>query len=319
MDGLSKVSSRLEGARVRLPVILTVAAILMWGCGTPRQAPSVQSTVHTTNGVTQTTPPGADLPRPDHIVIVVEENHSRSEIIGNPDAPYINALRNEGAYFSNSHAIEHPSQPNYLDLFSGSNQGVTSDACPRRLSAPNLASELRDAHLTFAGYAEDLPSVGYTGCNNGHVFSLGATYVRKHCPWVTFTNVPPSANLPFSQFPTDFTRLPTVSFVIPNLNHDMHNGTVKSADIWLKNNIQPYVDWAKTHNSLLILTWDEDDQSEQNTIPTIFVGPMVKPGTYSGYINHFNVLRTVEDMYGLPHLGESAHVSPIPDVWQKNA
>ncbi|MCL6442863.1 MAG: hypothetical protein K6T83_05295, partial [Alicyclobacillus sp.] len=133
-------------------------------------------------------PPGMMSPlgvrAPAHIVIVVEENHAYGEIVGNPKAPYINRLMREGATFTNYHGVEHPSQPNYLDLFSGSNQGVTSDSCPHTFTAPNLASELRAAGGTFAGYAEDLPSLGFTGCSNGRLGTAwGATYARKHSPW----------------------------------------------------------------------------------------------------------------------------------------
>lgn len=255
--------------------------------------------------------------KPNHVVFVIEENHSRSEIIGNSNAPYINRLAHEGTHFSHSYAVEHPSQPNYLDLFSGTNHGVTSDSCPHTFSAPNLASELIAKHLSFGGYSEDLPSIGYTGCNNAPWWRpWGATYARKHSPWVNFTNVPASDNMPFQRFPTDFTKLPTVSFVIPNLKHDMHSGSVKAADTWLHKNIGPYVKWAKTHNSLLILTWDENDNTKGNHITTIFAGPMIRQGTYSKSINHFNVLRTVEDLYGLPYVGRSADVSPITGIWK---
>ncbi|HEV2376094.1 MAG TPA: alkaline phosphatase family protein, partial [Streptosporangiaceae bacterium] len=71
------------------------------------------------------------VPRFDHLVVVVMENKNYSDIIGRPDeAPYINSLATGGALFSNSFAVTHPSQPNYLALFSGSTQGVTSDDCP---------------------------------------------------------------------------------------------------------------------------------------------------------------------------------------------
>nr|WP_264176014.1 alkaline phosphatase family protein [Effusibacillus dendaii] len=124
--------------------------------------------------------------------------------------------------------MEHPSQPNYLDLFSGSNQGVTDDSCPHPFSAPNLAAELIQAKLTFGGYSEDLPTVGFTGCSSPN--TRHPTYARKHNPWVNFTNVPTDVNMPFTNFPKDFSHLPTVSFVIPNLDHDMHDGTIKQAD-----------------------------------------------------------------------------------------
>src|SRR5262245_35081159 len=73
--------------------------------------------------------PAGGVPRPDHVVIVVEENHSYPKIIGEEDAPYLNSLARTGALFTASYAIEHPSQPNYLDLFSGSNQRVDDDSC----------------------------------------------------------------------------------------------------------------------------------------------------------------------------------------------
>lgn len=253
--------------------------------------------------------PGANgVPRPDHVVIVIEENHSYSEIIGSSAAPYINSLAAQGALFTQSHATTHPSQPNYLHLFSGSNQGVTDDSCPHSFSTANLGQYLLDASLTFAGYSEDLPSVGSPVCTSG-------AYARKHAPWVNFTNIPTTTNLPFSYFPSDYTTLPIVSFVIPNLNNDMHDGTIQQGDTWLQQHLSGYVQWAMTHNSVLIMTFDEDDSSQGNRIATIFVGQMVVPGQYSESINHFNLLRTLEDMYNLPYAGVSGNYQPITDVW----
>ena len=247
---------------------------------------------------------------PDHIVIVMEENHSFSNIIGSSQAPFINSLAQQGALFTQSFAIEHPSEPNYLDLFSGTNQGVTDDSCPHTFSVENLATELKAANLTFTGFSENLPSAGSTVCTSG-------TYARKHAPWVNFTNIPTTSNLPFSSFPTDFTTLPTISMVIPNLNDDMHDGTIAQGDTWLQQHMGAYIQFAQTHNSLLIVTWDEDDNSSSNQIPTIFVGQMVKQGQFSETINHFSVLRTLEDLYGLTHVGGAANATPISDVWQQ--
>ena len=248
------------------------------------------------------------VPRPDHVVIVIEENHSYNEIVGSPAAPYINSLAAQGALFTHSSATTHPSQPNYLDLFSGSNQGVTDDSCPHSFTTANLGRYLLNASLTFAGYSEDLPSVGSTVCTSG-------AYARKHAPWVNFTNIPTTTNLPFSYFPSDYTTLPIVSFVIPNLNNDMHDGTIQQGDGWLQQHLNGYVQWAMTHNSLFIMTFDEDDSSQGNRIATIFVGQMVVPGQYSESINHFNLLRTLEDMYNLPYAGVSGNYQPITDVW----
>lgn len=246
---------------------------------------------------------------PDHVVIVIEENHSFSSIIGSSSAPFINSLAQQGALFTQSFAIEHPSEPNYLDLFSGSNQGVTDDSCPHTFSTENLGSELAAAGHTFTGFSEGLPSPGSTVCTSGE-------YARKHVPWVNFTNVPASANQPFTSFPTDFTTLPTVSIVVPDLLDDMHDGTIAMGDAWLQNNMNAYIQFAQAHNSLLIITWDEDDGSMTNQIPTIFLGPMVKQGQFAETINHFTVLRTIEDLYGLTHAGAAANATPITDIWQ---
>ncbi len=249
------------------------------------------------------------LPVPAHVIIVLEENHAYSQIIGSPEAPYINSLAGEGASFTKSFAITHPSQPNYLALFSGSAQGVTSDSCPHTFSTQNLGSELIAAGKTFTGFSEGLPSTGSEVCTSGE-------YARKHAPWTDFSNVPSKDNEPFTSFPTNFSDLPTVSWVIPDLLDDMHDGTIQQADSWLQTHLSPYVAWAKANNSLLIVTWDEDDDTTLNQIPTIFVGPMVKPGEYSEKINHYNVLRTLEAIYGLPFAGKSASVTTITDVWQ---
>jgi hypothetical protein len=243
---------------------------------------------------------------PDHVVIVIEENHASGEILGNTvDAPYFNQLAAAGKLYASSFAIEHPSQPNYLDLFSGGNQGVTDDSCPHTFSGANLGSELIAKGLTFAGYSEDLPGQGATDCD----FS---GYHRKHAPWVNFTNVPASANKPMTAFPSDFSQLPTVSFVIPNLANDMHDGTVAQADTWLHDHLAAYADWAKTHNSLLIVTFDEDDHSAGNHIFTIVVGADIPVRHAPEYVTHFNWLRTLLAIYKLPMIGPDAQ--PI-DLW----
>jgi hypothetical protein len=248
------------------------------------------------------------LPLPAHVVIVLEENHAYSQIIGTSQAPYINSLARQGASFVQSYAVTHPSQPNYLALFSGSTQEVSGDSCPHTFSVPNLASELIAAGKTFSGFSEGLPSIG-SPCKAGK-------YARKHCPWTNFSNVPPSDSLPFTSFPTNFADLPTISWVIPNLDYDMHDGTVQQADTWLKTNLANYVEWAQKNNSLLIITWDEDNDTDVNQIPTIFIGPMVKPGNYSEKITHYSVLRTLEAIYGLPYAGKSASAETVTDVWQ---
>src|SRR3954469_1569758 len=118
----------------------------------------------------------AGLPRPDHVVIVVEENHSYGQVLGpvlqpipvipnlRSTDPYIWSLARHGASFTHARAETHPSQPNYLALFSGSTQGVTSDGSPAApFTAANLGGELIAAGLSFAGYSESMPAAGFTG------------------------------------------------------------------------------------------------------------------------------------------------------------
>jgi PKD repeat protein len=250
----------------------------------------------------------ATVPRPDHVVIVVEENHSATNIMGNPDAPFINTLAQQNANFTQSYALTHPSQPNYIALFSGGYQGVTDDTCPHTFSGANFGSQLRGAGFGFTGYSEGLPAAGSTACNSGK-------YARKHSPWANFSNLPGTTNQPLSAFPTDFNDLPEVSYVIPNLDNDMHDGTVAMGDQWLQTHLSDYISWAKTHNSLFVLTFDEDDRGDNNRIPTVMAGQRVVQGSYTKRIDHYSMLRTLQDAYGLAPLGGSASAAPILDVW----
>lgn len=255
---------------------------------------------------------GGKLPgAPAHIVIVVDENKEFDEVAGNTRAaPYINQLIARGALFTRSYGVAHPSQPNYLALFAGVTD-TNGDGCPPRNidpNAPNLATELRAAHRTFAGYSEDLPQAGSRVCWSGE-------YARKHVPWASFDNVLPSENLPLSALPADYGKLPTVSFIIPNLLNDMHSASIARGDAWLRTHVGPIVDWAMTHDTLVILTFDESDEPIGNGIPTVFAGPMVRPGRYDERITHYSVLRTIEDFYGLPAAGRSAGAAPVTGVW----
>lgn len=247
------------------------------------------------------------VPRFDHIVLAMFENKANSQITAS-SAPYFTSLAAQGARFSQSFAVTHPSQPNYLALFSGSAQGVTSDACPKSFSGTNLGAQLIGAGLTFTGYSESMPSNGYTGCTSGE-------YARKHNSWVDFTNVPAADNLTYASFPGTFTSLPTVAFVTPNLCDDMHDCSIATGDSWLSSHLDAYAQWAKTHNSLLIVTFDEDDSSHSNQIFTAFVGAHVTVGVYSEHITHYTVLRTIEASYGLAGINNAASLSPILDAF----
>lgn len=249
------------------------------------------------------------VPRFAHVVVVVEENHASRQVIGSRSAPYMNYLARTGTLLTRSYAITHPSYPNYLALFSGSTHGITDDSCPHYYRTNNLAAQLRAKGLSFAGFAQSLPYAGYRGCTYG-------SYARRHAPWVDFTNVPRRLNKPMRAFPRDYATLPRVSFVIPNVDYDMHDGTVRQADDYLRRTLGGYVSWARKHNSLLLLTWDEDDKSAGNHIAGVLVGAHVKAGArYASRVDHYRMLRTIEAAYGLPALGHARQRTPITGIW----
>ena len=268
----------------------------------------------------------------DHIILVMEENHGYDEVVGSPNAPYISELAQQGALFTNSHGVTHPSQPNYLAIYSGNVQGVIGDESLEArtpYTTSNLGASLIKHGLTFKGYAQTMPSVGYLPSYfKKSELTNASLYARKHVPWVNWlgdkeNNISPSLSLPMEQFPKDFTKLPTVAFVIPDMDYDMHNigepgdaASIQRGDKWLKDNIGAYAEWAKKNNSLLIVTFDEDDFKPVNHIPTIFAGAGINPGKYNEKINHYNILHTIMSIYNLP-ISDTTKATVITDVWKK--
>lgn len=256
----------------------------------------------------------AAAPAYDHVVIAIEENRSPNEILGSANAPFINSLARQGLSLTDFHALYHGSQANYFEFFSGSTQGVLDETVPNSpFTTPNLGAELIASGKTFAGYSEDLPAVGSTVVSSGQ-------YVRRHNPWSDWQNDPPGANQllpatnqPFTAFPADFSQLPALSFVVPNLDNDMHDGSVAQGDAWLKAKLGDYAAWAQTHNSLLIVTFDEDSGTagNNNKIATVVVGPNVAHGQNNATWTLHNLLRTFEDVAGTSHAGAGAMVQPI--------
>jgi phosphatidylinositol-3-phosphatase len=329
----------VQTSRGHLPPVLAALALLLGACSpasgsvpgtaassaapTPGSGTSAAPTPDSTtpDGTTQGTassassgsaslesmsagsPPG--LPRPAHVVIAVFENEDAEALGG---APFLAGLAAQGASFTDAHGVTHPSQPNYLALFSGSTQGVTDDECPHTSSGDNLAAQLEAAGLSFTGYSEGLPAAGYTGCSSDG-------YARKHNPWVDFPALPAAVNQPFTAMPGDYAQLPTVAVVVPDLCDDMHDCPVRTGDDWARQHLGPYAAWAATHDSLLVVTFDEDEGSSANHIPTFVVGAHVRPGPSSQRIDHYSLLHTLEDMYGLPPLGLAAPAAPLAGIW----
>ena len=216
------------------------------------------------------------VPLYDHIVIVVEENHDYAEIIGSGAAPYINALASSGALLTNYHAVAHPSEPNYFALYAGSTFGVADDNFHSE-HGPSLFTILRNSGLEFVGYVDP-----------------GATDMN-HEPWKYFPEGISVEKNFITGFPHhDFSKLPKVSFVIPNLNNDMHDGPIAKGDRWLEVHLGAYAQWAGSNNSLLIVTFDENDGRPGNHTAAVLYGGHIAPATADGHrYSHYNLLSTV--------------------------
>jgi hypothetical protein len=297
----------------RIAATVLGTALLLAGCSpgasaSGNAAPDTTPRTSTSPAASDPSPTAAGLPRPAHVVVAVFENKASGAVVGSSVAPYLTGLARSGANFTNAHGVTHPSEPNYLAMFSGSTHGVTDDRCPLSFSGGNLAAQLRAAGLSFVGYSEGLPATGYTGCSSGG-------YARKHNPWVDFTDLPASVNQPLSAMPGNYADLPTVSFVVPNLCNDMHDCSVATGDAWARAHLAPYASWARTHDSVLIVTFDEHDGTAANHIPTFVVGAGVRQTTSDQRIDHYSLLRTLEEMYGLPPLGGATTAQPITGIW----
>ncbi len=250
-------------------------------------------------------------PRISHITVVIMENYDYEQIIGNAAAPYTNQLARANTLFTNSHAVSHPSEPNYLALFSGSTHGVTSDYCPMTFYTQNLGSELLAHGHTFEGYADDWPSSG-NPCYGAYSSTVGSHYLywRKHVPWADFSNFA-YRTYGHNYYGAGTPLTGSVNFVIPNICHDMHDCSVAAGDSWLAHNIPAIQSYDSTHNGLLIVTFDEASDSTSNHIVTIMSGAMMPKGLRTTWINHYSVLRFIESNFGLPLLGYSYGASII--------
>jgi len=248
--------------------------------------------VRGTESVTVTGTTTTGVPAFDHIVLVVEENQGYKDIIGNSQAPYINnTLKAGGALLTNYFAITHPSEPNYLTLYGGDYFGV-ADNNQYSFADPTLYTQLQSGGKTFTGYYEDAQEWASS-------------------PWLSFPEGS-SVESNFSNFPTsNFSSLPTVSFVIPNLNDSGHDGSISTMDSWLQQHLNSYAQWAQSNNSLLIVTWDEDNYDNNNQVPALLYGAHVNQGSYATYYNHYDMLSTLLAGYNLTGPRNAATAAPI--------
>ena len=234
---------------------------------------------------------------PAHIIFVWLENKGYNTIIGDTvNAPYINSLISKGTLFTSDYALTHPSYPNYVAFFSGNYNGIKSDKCidTTALTTPNLYTKLRKVRKSFAWYSEDLPATGSTVCSSGY-------YRERHNPTTLFANVPAKANKRFADFPTDYNQLENVVCISPNLLHDMHDGSVKQGDNWIKNHLSRLVNWCRSHNSIFVVFFDESEIFTDNRLPVIAIGEKVKANfRHTTTYNHYSWTKTICIMFSAP-------------------
>ncbi len=245
-----------------------------------------------------------------HVIVVVMENNSYDQV---RTLPYISTLIGQYTSFSQSYAVSHPSEPNYLAMWAASTMGLTDDSCPppgSPYSVENLGHSCEAAGLTWKSYCENLPSVGSTVCS-----SSDNLYERKHHPCPDFSNCNHAWECPYGQLSTDIAggRLPNLSFVVPNMCDDMHDCSDGTGDTWLSNNMPAMIS-AVGPRGLVVLTWDEDDSA--NHILTVFAGPAAKTNYVSSQtFNHYTLVRTICEVFGLsPFANASLETAPA-DVW----
>jgi phosphatidylinositol-3-phosphatase len=260
-----------------------------------------------------------NVPRFDHVIVVVFENKERADVVGSTAAPTFNSLARRYAELVGYRAVAHPSLPNYLALVSGSTHGIHDDCTDCVVNAVSLADTLPLAHRTWKTYAEGLPSPGFTGAGSG-------AYAKKHDPFLYFANVLRRSAwlhrvVPFSSFGRDLDagRLPSFSLVVPNLCNDMHDCDVATGDRWLARNIVPILRSPHLARSVVFVVFDEGttDVGGGGSVAALALGPVVRRGsTFTRPTNHYGLLRTIEDAWGLPRLGASNDAAPITGIWR---
>jgi hypothetical protein len=261
---------------------------------------------------------GAVTPIPtfDHVVVLVFENKESTSVLGNRAAPTFNAYARQYANLTRYYAVTHPSLPNYLALVSGSTQGVTTNCTDCVVDAKSLADTIEASGRTWKTYAEGLPAPGFLGPFKGR-------YAKKHNPFAYFRDVVKDPArlarlVPLAQLGPDLRSgaLPNFSLVVPDLCHSMHDCSVSVGDKWLRSQLGRLL---KLPNTVLFVLFDEGTTSIRGGGHTaaLAVGTALRPRSRFTFVtSHYGVLRTIEQAWGLPLLGNSARARPITGVWR---
>jgi hypothetical protein len=293
-------------------VAIALAALLGTlevGCGGHSNSPL--STTPTPSPIS----PVTGFPTFSHVFLVVEENHSFTEVIGNSSMPYFSSLVSKYGLAKQYFANAHPSLPDYLILTTGRAE-TFDDTFSGSISDDNIARELVNAGKSWRAYQESIPSAGYLGADV-------PPYVRRHNPFSYFSDVQNSpsqaANIvPFSQFATDLANnaLPQFSFITPNVDNDGHDGTLAAADSWLQSNIAPLIASTTFKNGgLLVITFDEGQDSDLDhgggQVATLLISSNAKSNYQSQTLyQHQSVLRLMLAASGVNNFPGQAASAP---------
>ena len=233
--------------------------------------------------------------------------------------PYLYGLAQTYGRADQFYAVSHPSLPNYLALWSGSTQGVTDDAT-HDIPAMNLSTQLTAAGKSWRIYAQDYPATA--GCHTGSAYSgsvdgpgVAGTYARKHVPAMSFTDVSGSGQCANIQPLARFDPSVNVAFVVPNLCNDMHDCSATQGDAFLRAflpSVFAAPDWPST---LLVVSFDEGttDVNGGGRVFTLVARRGLAGATSSTEHNHFGLLRTIEDIFGLPCLNAACGSTPLDE------
>jgi phospholipase C len=232
--------------------------------------------------------------------------------------PYLHALSQTYGRADRFYAVAHPSLPNYLAFWSGSTQGVTDDA-DHDLAATSLSNQMTAAGRSWRTYAQDYPA---GGCNTVSAHSGGVdgpgvagTYARKHNPAMSFTFVSGSSQCANVQPLANFDPSVNFAFVAPNLCNDMHDCSPAQGDAFLRAFL-PQVftapEWAHT---LLVVSFDEGTTNENGggRVFTMVARQGLAGVTSSAPHDHYGLLRTVQDIFGLACLDASCGAAPLDE------
>jgi hypothetical protein len=258
--------------------------------------------------------PARAVPAFSHVVVIVMENKDCGDVIGNQQAPFLNELARRYALATNYFAVSHPSLPNYLALIGGSTFGIKSDCTGCGVQATNLVDQLERAGISWKAYMEGLPRPCFTGVSAGR-------YAKKHNPFAYYTDVAGirgrcSRVVPLTRLPSDVKagKLPAFTWITPDLCHDMHDCGVAAGDRFLAG-LVPRLLRALGPKGALFITWDEGetdtargccDKAAGGRVATIVAGPLARRGARVTIpYDHYSLLRTIEDAWQLPELGNA--------------